>query len=99
MSDIRCPKERRPASRPRPVELARYPHSLAASLAALPSMSLIPFTPFAERSLWGASDIDGQPERAREWERTESNRVGLGCMVPLLDQDGTRAYHRQPVRG
>ena len=30
------------------LKLARYPHSLAASLAALPSMSLIPFTPFAE---------------------------------------------------
>ncbi len=30
------------------LKLARYPHSLAASLTALPSMSLIPFTPFSE---------------------------------------------------
>jgi len=30
------------------LKLARCPHSLTASLAALPSMSLIPFTPFAE---------------------------------------------------
>jgi hypothetical protein len=28
-----------------PLKLARFPHSLAASLAALPSMSLIPFAP------------------------------------------------------
>ena len=37
------------------LKLARCPHSLTASLAALPSMSLIPFTPFAEWSRWGAS--------------------------------------------
>jgi len=30
------------------LKLARCPHSLTASLAALPSGSLIPFTPFAE---------------------------------------------------
>jgi uncharacterized protein (DUF2062 family) len=30
------------------LKLARCPHSLTASLAALPSMSLIPFTPFTE---------------------------------------------------
>jgi hypothetical protein len=30
------------------LKLARDPHSLAASLAALPSMSLIPFVPFAK---------------------------------------------------
>jgi hypothetical protein len=28
------------------LELCRYPHSIAATLAALPSMSLIPFVPF-----------------------------------------------------
>src|SRR6266576_1261812 len=31
-----------------PLKLARCPHSLAASLAALPSMSLIPSAPFAD---------------------------------------------------
>jgi hypothetical protein len=30
------------------LKLAHYPHSLTASLAALPSMSLIPFAPFTE---------------------------------------------------
>src|SRR5207248_9878525 len=30
------------------LKFARCPHSLTASLAALPSMSLIPFAPFAE---------------------------------------------------
>ena len=30
----------------RRLKLGRFPHSLAASLAALPSMSLIPFAPF-----------------------------------------------------
>ena len=30
------------------LKLARCPHSLTASLAALPSMSLIPFAPFTE---------------------------------------------------
>jgi hypothetical protein len=32
------------------LKLARVPHSLIASLATLPSMSLIPFAPFARRS-------------------------------------------------
>ena len=33
-----------------PLKLARCPHSLIASLATLPSMSLIPFAPFTQRS-------------------------------------------------
>jgi hypothetical protein len=33
------------------LKLARCPHSLTASLAALPSMSLIPFAPFTEIAL------------------------------------------------
>jgi putative endonuclease len=35
----------------RRLKLGRFPHSLAASLAALPSMSLIPFAPFL-RAQW-----------------------------------------------
>jgi len=33
------------------LKLGRFPHSLAASLAALPSMSLIPFAPFLRTQL------------------------------------------------
>ena len=33
------------------LKLGRFPHSLAASLAALPSMSLIPFAPFLRAQL------------------------------------------------
>src|SRR6266481_4145287 len=36
------------SDRPLPLKLARCPHSLAASLAALPSMSLIPSAPFLD---------------------------------------------------
>ena len=35
----------------RRLKLGRFPHSLAASLAALPSMSLIPFAPFLRAQL------------------------------------------------
>ena len=35
----------------RRLKLGRFPHSLAASLAALPSMSLIPFAPFLRTQL------------------------------------------------
>ena len=35
----------------RRLKLGRFPHSLAASLAALPSMSLIPFPPFLRTQL------------------------------------------------
>jgi hypothetical protein len=45
-------------STPKALKLARCPHSLIASLATLPSMSLIPFAPFASRqfnSEWNQS--------------------------------------------
>ncbi len=48
------------------LKLARCPHSLTASLAALPSMSLFPFAPFAEWSRWEASDIDGLSREAEK---------------------------------
>src|SRR5438552_10065554 len=48
----------------RRLKLGRFPHSLAASLAALPSMSLIPFAPFLRAQL--RHYLTRFPARARD---------------------------------
>jgi putative endonuclease len=48
----------------RRLKLGRFPHSLAASLAALPSMSLIPFAPFLRAQLRHYLRVKGLPHAA-----------------------------------
>ena len=47
----------------RRLKLGRFPHSLAASLAALPSMSLIPFAPFLRAQLRHYLRVKGPASR------------------------------------
>jgi putative endonuclease len=47
----------------RRLKLGRFPHSLAASLAALPSMSLIPFAPFLRAQLRHYLRVNGFASR------------------------------------
>ena len=47
----------------RRLKLGRFPHSLAASLAALPSMSLIPFAPFLRAQLRHYLRVKGSASR------------------------------------
>ena len=47
----------------RRLKLGRFPHALAASLAALPSMSLIPFAPFLRAQLRHYLRVKGSASR------------------------------------
>src|SRR6266550_7213399 len=49
----------------RRLKLGRFPHSLAASLAALPSMSLIPFAPFLRAQLRHYLRVKAPPHAAQ----------------------------------
>jgi len=50
----------------RRLKLGRFPHSLAASLAALPSMSLIPFVPFLRTQLRHYLRVKGFTSRSSD---------------------------------
>ena len=50
----------------RRLKLGRFPHSLAASLAALPSMSLIPFAPFLRAQLHHYLRVKGYASRGSD---------------------------------
>ena len=56
----------------RRLKLGRFPHSLAASLAALPSMSLIPFAPFLRAQL--RHYLKRFPARARRSDHASTSR-------------------------
>jgi putative endonuclease len=56
----------------RRLKLGRFPHSLAASLAALPSMSLIPFAPFLRAQL--GHYLKQFRARARESDHASTSR-------------------------
>jgi hypothetical protein len=84
--ELRC---RRPASRPRPVEtrlLPTFTHCFPRSFTPAPAGSLIPFTPFTERSRWGASDIEGQTREGERVGTNESNRFRLEEIIRRLCQ-------------